>query len=696
MSRYRRTWSTVPVVVASALLLAGAVQPGAQAAETAAPATIYGSSVQLDTGEQWVDGINRVESTIGGLGVVRIFQDAPEPRVFNALGARSGIFSFRMAPADVLAGTYDAQFRAFFAAAPKDHTTWWSYYHEIDVAVQQGRITDLAQYRAASTRIARLARAAGNPRLQSALILVGYAANPKSGFTVNQFMPSDPSLIDVVAFDNYNSWFIRNGKGYGDPLKMLTLDRDAAASVGKPFAVAEFASIVVNGDYAGRAAYVSTFARTAATLGARFASYYNSNHYGTGPDYRLLDSTAQSAYRGVMAGIGTAAPQAVPAVVATATDGGADVSWQPADGMGSPLLGYTVSTTAPDGSSTTLPVDPSATSVRVTGLTNGLTYRVQVAASNVIGLGEWSPEQLVVPGTTLSAPDAPTAPSATGSDRAATLSWTAPADHGGTSITGYTVTATDTTTNSVAGTQTVDGYATSGTVSGLVNGRPYVLSVVATNAQGDSPSASAAPVAPWAAPGAPTSVRASSGNASVVASWAPAAANGAPVTSYTLTALNPATGTVLGTSTVPGSATSGTVGGLTNGKSYAVTVTADNGATGPASARSNTVTAMTVPSMPTSSAGGGVQGDAPVSITAFWTLPAANGGSPVTGYRITLNQYSGTTVVSSTVIPVTDPSLRKLQLTGLVLKGQYRVAVQAVNAAGAGPATAMSNLVSDY
>lgn len=292
-----RSWSYGALLSCGALLLGIAAQAPAA---SAAGGTLFGSTVQLRAGELWSQGITRVERVDGHLPVVRVYQTIPQPSILGPLGGRSGIVSFRLPPAEVLSGTHDAAFRAFFAAAPKDHVTWWSYYHEADVAYQQGRIKDLAQFRAASTHVAELARASGNSRLRNAVILVDWTADPHSGLTVAQFMPR-ADLVDVIGWDDYNGWYTQKGT-YGDPTAMITMNRTASAKVGKPFAVAEFGSLVVHRDSAGRAAWITRFSRAAGAQGARFVSYYDSDDYGRGADYRLLDRPSQQAFHAIVSG----------------------------------------------------------------------------------------------------------------------------------------------------------------------------------------------------------------------------------------------------------------------------------------------------------------------------------------------------------------------------------------------------------
>ncbi len=112
----------------------------------------------------------------------------------------------------------------------------------------------------------------------------------------------------------------------------------------------------------------------------------------------------------------------------------------------------------------------------------------------------------VTPGPTV--PAAPEAPSATPGDGSVELTWSVPADDGGSPVTGYTVTASPS-----GATCTTTAPVTRCTIEGLTNGVAQTFAVVASNVVGDGPasaaSASVTPMAPAAptttAPAAPSS-----------------------------------------------------------------------------------------------------------------------------------------------------------------------------------------------
>ncbi|MDQ1482948.1 MAG: hypothetical protein QOF35_1024, partial [Actinomycetota bacterium] len=190
---------------------------------------------------------------------------------------------------------------------------------------------------------------------------------------------------------------------------------------------------------------------------------------------------------------GTSTVPATPTdVTATAGNARAVVSWSapPANG-GCPITRYTVTAT-PGGRTVTTTGARTAT---FGGLNNGTAYRFTVAATNAAGT---SPVSVISAAVTPRpvVPGAPTGVLAAAANAAAAVSWTPPADNGGSAITGYAVRVVNAATSAQVGALRPAAAGTKGlAVTGLVNGTAYRLQVRASNAVGSStPSALSNPV----------------------------------------------------------------------------------------------------------------------------------------------------------------------------------------------------------
>jgi len=340
----------------------------------------------------------------------------------------------------------------------------------------------------------------------------------------------------------------------------------------------------------------------------------------------------------------------------------------------------------------TLTAAGNATSLNVTGLTNGSTYSFDVAATNAVGIGLASARSTIV--TPAAVPSAPTIGTVTAGSASATITWTAPASNG-SAITGYTIRVYDGATTTVLNALSASAGTTSLNVTGLTNGAAYSFDVAATNAVGTGPASARSNVVTPASPSAvPTIGIATPGNASATVTWTPPTTSGSPITGYKIRVFVGASTTVLKALGASATATSLTVTGLTNGTSYTFDVAAITTAgTGAASARSAPVTPATAPGTPPiDTAVSGAAGGA-ITATAAWIPPSSTGGSPVTGYQVTALLMATTgEVLAQTVSPIQPATARSLEMT-LPVAGNYRFTVQAINAMGAGAQSTRSNLV---
>jgi titin len=285
------------------------------------------------------------------------------------------------------------------------------------------------------------------------------------------------------------------------------------------------------------------------------------------------------------------APGAPTAVTGTAGNGSVALSWTaPSSTGGSPITSYRITPFIGATAQTPITTGNANTSFNVTGLTNGTAYTFTVAATNAIGTGPDSTASAAVTPVVQTAPGAPTAVTGTAGNASVALSWTAPGSNGGSAITSYRITPF---IGATAQTPVTTGNAnTSFTVTGLTNGTAYTFKVAATNAIGTGPdsTASAAFTPSATAPGAPTNVTGTAGNASVALSWtAPSSTGGSSITSYRIT---PSIGGTAQAPITTGNAnTSFTVTGLTNGTAYTFTVAATNAiGTGPNSSPTSAIT----------------------------------------------------------------------------------------------------------
>jgi hypothetical protein len=167
----------------------------------------------------------------------------------------------------------------------------------------------------------------------------------------------------------------------------------------------------------------------------------------------VIAESGNDAIRLVDAGFATAVPPSAPTFPGAPTIGSptfgnasATVRWTaPSSNGGSAITGYLVRALDITGAQVGAlhPADATATSLVVTGLTNGSSYQFQVAATNAVGTGPNSALSAVVtPATVPGAPVIGTAaPGTAGGTVTATANWNAPTSNGGSAVTGYVVRA---------------------------------------------------------------------------------------------------------------------------------------------------------------------------------------------------------------------------------------------------------------
>jgi hypothetical protein len=398
------------------------------------------------------------------------------------------------------------------------------------------------------------------------------------------------------------------------------------------------------------------------------ATTYTLNGLTDGTSYtvQVLASNVvgSSSYSEAAEGTPFFTPGVPTALSGTIGNGSVALSWTaPTSNGGSAITNYTVEYTPAGGSAVT--VTAASSPYTLTGLTNGTSYSIRVAANNAAGRGPYTTAITRTPATT---PGTPTGLTATGGSSSGrlVLNWTAPGTNGGSAITGYTVEYTPSGGSAVV--VNTGSTTASFNLDGLTNGTSYSVRVRAVNAVGAGSYSTAATGTPFTVPGVPTSLDGTIENGSVALSWtAPSSTGGSAITNYTVE-YTPSGGSAV---TVTASSSPYTLTGLTNGTSYSIRVAANNLAGRGAYATAITRTPATTPSSPTGLNAAG--GDAQVALS--WTAPSNNGGAAITGYRIT---YSGTTIN-------TGSTSTSYTVAGLNNGTAYSFTVAATNAVGTGP-----------
>ncbi|MDE0231844.1 MAG: fibronectin type III domain-containing protein [bacterium] len=229
------------------------------------------------------------------------------------------------------------------------------------------------------------------------------------------------------------------------------------------------------------------------------------------------------------------APGAPQNVSAVGGDESVAVEWSPpTDEGGSSITGYLIRwkrATRATYSDSRL-AGAAARSIEITGLLPGTQYDVSVAAVNALGTGRFEVGQATTLGTPPDPPGPPLSVNLVRGVESLTVTWSPPADDGGTPITGYAMRWRKESQPTSWLQRSVGSNERSTVLADLERGEEYRVEVWAVNDAGNGTKV-VEMAEPLELPGTPLSVAVVGGMGSLTVSWSPPTEDGgSPITGY--------------------------------------------------------------------------------------------------------------------------------------------------------------------
>src|SRR3972149_1179149 len=439
---------------------------------------------------------------------------------------------------------------------------------------------------------------------------------------------------------------------------------------------------------------INTYTHTGLTINSQYTYKISAkNSIGFSPTSNEASATPKSTSSPPTENIAPNSPRSLTAEPAGPTQ--IFLSWkEPSPNNGPAITGYKIEYKTTTGDYTVLTTIGSTTSYTHTGLISGTQYSYRVYAINSAGTSVVSnvatakPSHTLVP-TNLIADDI--------SPTSILLTWTAPSQTFGGSITGYIISkrfAAD-VYDQIGET---NGQQTSYTVTGLHTGETYTYVVkarynIGTSSDNSSPAsatptASSTPPSKFTVPNSPAGLTATATSPiQIDLVWnAPTNDGGSPITGYKID-VKTGTGEYVTLKDNTGStARIYTHAERTPGTTYTYKVYAINsvGTSGPSIEALATPTVIstppvtkTKPSQPTSLVATATSQN---QINLSWKVPSNNGGEPITGYKIEASEGGG----NYQMISQNTATSTTYSHTGLKPGTSYFYRVYAINSIGTG------------
>lgn len=332
--------------------------------------------------------------------------------------------------------------------------------------------------------------------------------------------------------------------------------------------------------------------------------------------------------------------------------------------------------------------DLSSTSGKftVSGLTNGVSYTINLKAKTNASLGLSSNSITSTPRTT---PGAPTNLTAAPGNNSATISFLPPSNNGGAAITNYKYQLND---GSWISKTPASSNATV-SLSNLINGKYYSIKVKAVNAAGDGPESEALQFVPYTTPSAPTIIKAHGTPNRIQLIFTPPANDGGTfITGYEYSVDGGATfakALAVNSGSAPEDLPDTpyiSLEGLINGNTYNIILRALNHAGWGTNSNMRAGKPVGAPPAPRITSASGT----PTGAVIAFSPPATTGGAPITNYAYTATQEGGIDLwYPLNPARTTSP----LTIENLTLGELFYVKISAISSYGRGTASAAVSVV---
>lgn len=393
---------------------------------------------------------------------------------------------------------------------------------------------------------------------------------------------------------------------------------------------------------------------------------------GTGYVFQVaaVSAAGTGAYSASSPTVTPEGPPSAPSISSvTAQDGALSLSITAPD-SGAVVTGYDYRV---DGG-TWVGVASASTTIVIPGLINGTTYTVEVRAESAVGA---SPVSSPASGTPQAVPGAPTISSIAVGIGSLSVSFT-PGFNGGGVIGSYQYRLNGGSWVTASGLSSPIG------ITGLAAGTAYAVELRAVNVAGPGAASAPASATTPTTPGAPDVSSVIAGDGSVVVTFTAGSTGGSAIDHYQYQLSGGGWTDATGGSPL-------TITGLANGNAVAVSIRAVNALGSGTASSPVTVTPSTIPGAP-AIVGDTVAGS-DARLSAAFTAPASDGGSSITGYQYSTDggaTWRDRDDAGTTASPLVITTLSSDGSTPLVNGTTYYVELRAVNARGAGTASAVA------